>query len=111
MEPEIVGGIEMGGNQSRLEVAILERDGKPYVALHLSTFSDALGWQVQKTIPISSNKIAQLQRLLIESRLRLDDQSVTGQVIPFLQRPIQNAETRTTSEDNSDHVSPLERAG
>jgi len=117
VEAEMVGSIEMGNNQSgrppqsRLEVAILERDGKPYIALHLSTFSDALGWQVQKTIPFSSDKIAQLQRLLIESRLRLEDQSVTGQIIPFAQRPIQNTETRTASDSNSDSISPLERAG
>lgn len=111
MEPEIVGGIEMGVNQSRLEVAILERDGKPYVALHLSTFSDDLGWQVQKTIPISSDKIAQLQRLLIESRLRLEDQSATGQIIPFIQRPIQNSETWALSESSPGLVGALERAG
>ena len=80
---EVVGGIEMGGDGSRLEVAILERDGKPLIALHLSTYTEALGWQVQKTIPISSDKISQLQRLLIESRNRLEIESEPGHGAKF----------------------------
>ena len=116
---EIVGGIDMGSDQSglgaapgsRLEVAILERDGKPLIALHLSTFTEALGWQVQKTIPISSDKIAQLQRLLIESRNRLASDSTIGRVIPFSQRTPFNSDKQPPSDASSAQVGRLERAG
>jgi hypothetical protein len=110
-ESEIVGRIDTGTEGARLEVAITDRDGKPSISLHLSTFSDALGWQVQKTIPIAPDNIARLQRLLCETRNRLDDATTgttSSRIIPFARKSTGSLELEAHKSGTGD---ALERAG
>ena len=112
-ESEIIGRIDTGMEGARLEIAITDRDGKPSIALHLSTFSDALGWQIQKTIPIAPQKIARLQRLLSETRNRLDDVLVgdaASRIIPFVRKSAGTLEPESPGA-SSREPSHLERAG
>jgi hypothetical protein len=87
---ELVGSVAAGRGEARLEVVLSERDGDPFVALQLSTWNEGLGWQVQKTIPLRVDQIGQFQRLLSQTRARLDERSETigarAQVIPFAAR-------------------------
>jgi hypothetical protein len=110
-ESEIVGRIDTGTEGARLEVAITDRDGKPSISLHLSIFSDALGWQVQKTIPIAPDNIARLQRLLCETRNRLDDAASgtpSSRIIPFIRKSTGSLDLEAQTPGTGD---ALERTG
>ena len=74
---EMVGGLTAGLGETHLEVVIAERGGEQVISLQLSTWSEALGWQVQKTIPFAADKLGQLQRLLSQARSRIEDQQAT----------------------------------
>jgi hypothetical protein len=87
---EMIGGLEAGIGETRLEVLISERDGETVLSLQLSTWNEALGWQVQKTIPFAAKQLGQLQRLLAQARTRIADRHTTpgaaAQVIPLVAR-------------------------
>jgi hypothetical protein len=73
---EVIGSLDAGMSESRVEVVVCERDGEYTVALQLSTWQEALGWQRQKTIPLAADKIGQLQRLLSHARNQIEDRGV-----------------------------------
>ncbi len=82
-----VGGLSTGIDNTRLDVVVTEPDGAPVVTLQLSTWSDSLGWEVQKTIPLAARQLGQLQKLLAQARYAIMDQKAgadsVGQVIPI----------------------------
>jgi len=89
---EVIGDLAAGGGSSdaRIEVVLCERDGESTIALQLSTWHETLGWQRQKTIPFSADRIGQLQRLLCRTRSRMEERKqavgAEAQVIEFTQR-------------------------
>lgn len=87
---EIVGSLEAGLNGTCVEVVVSQCDGQEVVALQLSTWNEALGWQVQKTLPLAADKLGQLQRLLSQARQRIEDRrlpaAALAQVIPLTTR-------------------------
>ena len=82
-----VGGLSTGIDNTRLDVVVTEQDSAPIVTLQLSTWSDSLGWEVQKTIPLAARQLGQLQRLLAQARYAITEQKTgaesAGQVIPI----------------------------
>jgi len=86
----IVGSLDAGLNGTRLEVIVTEREGLEVLALQLSTWNEALGWQAQKTIPLAANQLGQLQRLLSQARACIEEQhapvNALAQVIPLAAR-------------------------
>jgi hypothetical protein len=84
---ELVGYLDAGLNEARIEVVLSERNDRKMVVLQFSTWHETLGWQVQKTIPLAVEKIGQLQRLLSQTRNHVEDCSTpvgaVAQVIEF----------------------------
>lgn len=84
---ELIGSVAAGGGESRLDVVLTERGGEAVVALQLSVWSEALGWQAQKTIPVAAEEIGQLQRVLAQTRGRIEERArpagARALVIPF----------------------------
>ncbi|MCI0664431.1 MAG: hypothetical protein L0220_25510 [Acidobacteria bacterium] len=84
---EIIGCLEAGVGDTRVEVVLCEGDGGDVVTLQLSTWHETLGWQRQKTIPLPADKIGQLQRLLSHARNHIEDRNIPAgalaQVIEF----------------------------
>jgi hypothetical protein len=80
-----IGGIDAGVGEARIDVVLYQGDEGEVVALQLSTWEEALGWQAQKTIPLAAEKISQLQRLLVQTRNQIDarrgSSGATAQVI------------------------------
>jgi hypothetical protein len=72
---ELVGYLDAGVNEARIEVVLGERNGRDMVVLQFSTWHETLGWQAQKTIPLAVEKIGQLQRLLSQTRNHIEDRS------------------------------------
>jgi hypothetical protein len=68
-----IGGIDAGMGETRIDVALCQCDGVEVVALQLSTWEEDLGWQAQKTIPLAAEKLGQLQRLLVQTRNRIEE--------------------------------------
>ncbi|HKX31439.1 MAG TPA: hypothetical protein VJ302_27380 [Blastocatellia bacterium] len=98
-EKRVIGAISAGLGETQIEVVVCRRDGCDVVMLQLSTWHEALGWQVQKTIPFSANKIGQLQRLFTETRNQLEAADGAGaQVIDFAVRGPRPAAARTGSQ-------------
>ena len=75
---KVIGCISTGLGETQIEVVVCERDGQDVAMLQLSSWHETLGWQVQKTIPFSADKIGQLQRLLSETRNHLEDLEAPG---------------------------------
>ncbi len=70
---EVVGCLDAGVGEARIEIVLGERDGRQVVLLQLTTWHETLGWQAQKTIPMALEKMGQLQRLLSQTRNHVDD--------------------------------------
>jgi hypothetical protein len=87
---EVIGCLDAGVGATQLEVVLCEREGEEIVALQLSTWHETLGWQRQKTIPLTADKLGQLQRLLSRTRNHIEDRKIaagaTAQVIEFTVR-------------------------
>jgi hypothetical protein len=87
---EIIGCLDAGTGEAQLEVVLCERDGEKMIALQLSTWHETLGWQRQKTIPFTADKLSQLQRLLTRTRNHIEagkqPAGATAQVIDFALR-------------------------
>ena len=107
---KVIGGVETGIDETQVEVIFCQRDGKDVVMLQLSTWHETLGWQIQKTIPLSANKIGQLQRLLSETRnhlAALNDPYSGGQVLDFTvrgsrrQTPLGTSQPTTQNDDQA----------
>lgn len=84
---ELIGSLDAGDGETRIDIVLGERDGDDVVALQLSTWHETLGWQAQKTIPIAADKIGLFQRLLSQTRNHLEDRTApfgaTARVIEF----------------------------
>src|SRR5262245_37873155 len=84
---EVIGRLDAGTGDAQLEVVLCEREGESTIALQLSTWHEALGWQRQKTIPFTADKIGQLQRLLTRTRNQIEERrrtiGATALVIEF----------------------------
>jgi hypothetical protein len=89
-ENKVVGCLDAGVGEARIEIVLGERDGRQVVMLQLSTWHETLGWQAQKTIPLALEKIGQLQRLLSQTRNKVEDRrraaGAPAQVIEFALR-------------------------
>jgi hypothetical protein len=84
-----IGGIDAGVGEARIDVALCQRDGVEVIALQLSTWEEALGWQVQKTIPLAAEKIGQLQRLLIQTRNQVEEhRGLAGALAQVIELPL-----------------------
>jgi hypothetical protein len=87
---EVIGCLDAGTVETRLEVVVCEREGEQMIALQLSTWHETLGWQRQKTIPFAADKLGQLQRLLSRTRNHLEagkhSTGASAQVIDFALR-------------------------
>jgi hypothetical protein len=87
---EVIGCLDAGVGGTQLEVVLCEGEGEDIVALQLSTWHETLGWQRQKTIPLTADKLGQLQRLLSRTRNQIEDRKIAAgaaaQVIEFTVR-------------------------
>lgn|GEM_PF-1812117 len=99
---EMIGCLEAGTGETRVEVILCERDGVDIIALQLSTWHETLGWQAQKTIPLAAEKIGQLQRLLSRTRNRIEDRrapvGAPAQVIELVARGSSSEATTSVSQ-------------
>src|SRR5262245_6363636 len=84
-----IGGMDAGVGEARIDVVLCQCDGVEVVALQLSTWEEALGWQAQKTIPLAAEKISRLQRLLVQTRNQIEEQrGVSGVVAQVINLPL-----------------------
>ena len=60
----LIGVLDSEEDESRRLELVLETDEVPRLALKLSTFSEGLGWNTQKTIYIDAKQAEQMQFLL-----------------------------------------------
>jgi hypothetical protein len=90
IKSEVIGSLDAGTGGAQLEVVLCEREGESTIALQLSTWHEGIGWQRQKTIPFTADKIGQLQRLLSQTRNQMEERKRTvgaaAQVIEFAYR-------------------------
>jgi hypothetical protein len=73
-----IGEMDAGVGEGRIDVVLCQCDGAEVIALQFSTWEEALGWQVQKTIPMAASNLRQLQRLLIQTRNQIEEQKGVG---------------------------------
>jgi|SRR5262245_32079351 len=84
-----IGEMEAGVGEARIDVVLCQCDGVEVIALQMSTWEEALGWQVQKTIPLATDNIRQLQRLLIQTRNQIEEQRGTfGAIAQVIELPL-----------------------
>ncbi|MCI0663686.1 MAG: hypothetical protein L0220_21700 [Acidobacteria bacterium] len=84
-----IGEMDAGVGEARIDVVLCQSDGVEVIALQLSTWEEALGWQVQKTIPLAADKIRQLQRLLVQTRNQIEEQrGVFGAIAQVIDLPL-----------------------
>ena len=84
-----IGEMDAGVGKARIELVLCQCDGVEVIALQLSTWEEALGWQVQKTIPLAADKIGQLQRLLVQSRNQIEEQrGMSGAIAQVISLPL-----------------------
>jgi hypothetical protein len=94
---ELVGYLDAGLNEARIEVVVSERNGRKMVVLQLSTWHETLGWQAQKTIPFAVEKIGQLQRLLSQTRNHIEDRTISvGSAAKVIEFAVPRSSTQFT---------------
>lgn len=68
--------LDSSDENQKIEVLLDTQDGEGIVALKYSTWTDGIGWCVQKTIKLESNLLEDLHHSLTIARMKINRQKV-----------------------------------